>query len=242
MSEISYVISKGDTLGAIASRFQTTVHSIVRVNPVIANANLIQIGWKLRMPDGAKIPTQNPIIRTLYSGPQSLGCGGVIWRVEFELPEKAGADGWIIQKISRTYQIKNPDDSVYDVDLQSAKWTYFEAWRVKKGETKTSDRFAATADGVTYDDEFSQPKRPNSRGEFKVRAIAKFYEVALPSTFRKNNSITRALDLPSTVHFPDFWDDDGTQHDLTVTWDCTPCAGSSASPCPYSRITTKTSR
>jgi LysM repeat protein len=241
VADLTYTVSRGDNLSAIAARYHTTVHKIVRANPAITNPDVIHVGATLRIPD-AQIPTQSPIIRTLYSGPKDLGCGGVVWMVEFELPEEAGADGWIIQKISRSYDIKNPDGSVYDTDLQSPKWTYFEAWQVKKGEVETFNRYDPTDDGPTYDDSFDQPKRPGSKGEFKVRAVAKFYELDLPRTFVKNNGTTRAFDLPSTVHRPDFWDDGGTAHNLTVTWDCTSCSGSPTSPCPPSRIATYTGR
>lgn len=241
MADITYLVSKGDTLSAIAARYHTTVQNIVKTNPLVTNPDLIRIGVSLRIPEG-KIPTQFPIIRTLYSGPQDLGCGGVVWMVEFELPDKAGADGWIVQKISRTYNITNPDGSAYSASLQSAKWTFFEAWQIKKDNVKTVNRYDPTDEGPTYDDSFDQPKRPNSKGEFKVRAVAKFYELSLPPTFMKNNGTTKAFDLPSTVHWPDFWDDDGTAHDLTVTWDCTSCSASPGSPCPPSKIVTYTGR
>jgi hypothetical protein len=78
-----------------------------------------------------------------------------------------------------------------------------------------------TADGRTYDDSFDQPPRPNLKGVFKVVALVKFYEMTLPATFIKQNPQTRAEDLRSTTRRPDFWDDTGTIHNLTVTWDCT---------------------
>jgi hypothetical protein len=105
--------------------------------------------------------------------------------------------------------------------LNAPKATFWEAWPVKKGEITTANRYDATKDGRTYDDSFDQPRRPNLRGEFKVVALAKFYEGALPAMFVKQNPLTRAEDLPSTTTRPDFWDGTGTIHNLTVTWDCT---------------------
>jgi hypothetical protein len=165
--------------------------------------------------------TQNPKINTLYGGPEDFGCGGMEWLVEFELPRPAEGDGWIIQQILRSYDIRKADGSVADPHLNAAKVTYWEAWPVRKGATRTSNRYDATADGRTYDDSFDQPARTNLKGVFKVVALAKFFEVTLPASFIRNNQATRAFSLPSTITRPDFWDDTGTIHNLTVTWDCT---------------------
>ena len=181
------------------------------------------------------IPSQNPLIKTLYGGPKDLGCGQMVWMVAFELGRKAGNAGWIIQQVTRSYDIRNPDGSIWDAKLNSPKVNYWEAWPVTKGEIITANRFDPTDEGVTYDDSFDQPKRPNTKGEFKVVALAKFYEVALPSTFIKQNLLTRAEDLPSTTERPDFWDGTGTVHNLTVVWDCT---SSDLKRTPSSRVTT----
>jgi hypothetical protein len=134
---------------------------------------------------------------------------------------KAEGDGWIIQQILRSYDIRKADGSVAYANLNAAKVTFWEAWPVKKGTIITSNRYDVTADGRTYDDSFDQPARPNLKGEFKVVGLVKFYEVALPSAFIKKNLQTRAEDLRSTTVHPDFWDGTGTIHNLTVTWDCT---------------------
>src|SRR5262245_3748252 len=114
-------------------------------------------------PAPGTVPTsaQNPQINTWYAGPKDLGCGGVEWLVEFRLPRKAESDGWIIQQVQRSYDIRNSDGKVADVNLNAPKATFWEAWPVKKGEIMTSNRYDATADGRTYDDSFDQPARPN---------------------------------------------------------------------------------
>lgn len=179
--------------------------------------------------------SQNPRIKTLYGGPKDLGCGGVQWMVGFELPNPAGNEGWIIQQITRSYDIRNPDGSVRDPAINTPKPTFWEAWPVRKGAVETSNRYHATDEGVTYDDSFDQPRRPNLRGTFKVVGLAKFYEGALPVGFIKNNPHTRSMDLPSSTTRPFFWDDTGTVHNLTVEWDCTRGAGQSEA----SRIVTQ---
>lgn len=178
----------------------------------------------LYVPARGTVPTasQNPKINTLYGGPKDLGCGGMEWLVEFELPKEAGSDGWIVQQVQRSYDIRLPDGKVADPKLNAPKAPFWEAWPVKKGAVRASNRYNATSDGRTYDDSFDQPKRPNLKGVFNVVALVKFYELTtLPTDFIKQNPLTRAEDLPSTTTKPPFWDNTGTVHNLTVTWDCT---------------------
>ena len=42
--ENCYIVKKGDTLSAIASRYNTTVNKLLALNPQITNANLIYPG------------------------------------------------------------------------------------------------------------------------------------------------------------------------------------------------------
>jgi LysM repeat protein len=48
----SYTVQQGDTLGAIARRFGTTVQAIVSAN-ALANADSIRVGQKLTLPSGS---------------------------------------------------------------------------------------------------------------------------------------------------------------------------------------------
>ena len=177
------------------------------------------------VPAGAPaLVSQNPRINNLYGDPKDLGCGGMRWLVEFELPASAGADGWIIQQIDRSYDIREPDGTVSSPTLNAAKRTFWEAWPVRSGAIRTANRYDATDEGVSYDDSFDQPVRPGTRGTFKVMGLAKFFEGNLPASFRKQNPDTRAEDLFSSIMKPPFWDGTGTVHNLTVTWDCTPAS------------------
>jgi hypothetical protein len=49
---MSYVVKSGDTLGAIASRYDTTVQAILSANPQIKNANAIFVGQQIKLPSG----------------------------------------------------------------------------------------------------------------------------------------------------------------------------------------------
>jgi tyrosinase len=52
----TYVVQRGDTLRIIANRFGTTVDAILRVNPQITNPNLIFVGQRINLPEGAVVP------------------------------------------------------------------------------------------------------------------------------------------------------------------------------------------
>ena len=44
-----YTVKKGDTLGAIALKYGTTVNKLMALNPHIKNANLIYVGDVIRL-------------------------------------------------------------------------------------------------------------------------------------------------------------------------------------------------
>ena len=44
-----YTVKKGDTLGAIALKYNTTVNNLMALNPQIKNANLIYVGDVIRL-------------------------------------------------------------------------------------------------------------------------------------------------------------------------------------------------
>jgi hypothetical protein len=165
--------------------------------------------------------TQNPKINSLHKSPTDKTCGEMEWLVEFVLPMPAQGNGWIVQQITRTYDIRNKDGSVVDPKLNGTQPTFWEAWAVQKGSTYTQTRYLNNPDGRTYDDVFDQPNRGLFKGTFKVEALAKFFQVDLPSDFRQNNPATPAKTLHSTTTKPWFWDDTGTGRTLIVTWDCT---------------------
>jgi LysM repeat protein len=59
-SALTYRIVWGDTLTRIASRFGTSISSILQANPQITNPNLIYVGQDLEIPTGDTTPTPTP--------------------------------------------------------------------------------------------------------------------------------------------------------------------------------------
>lgn len=50
---MNYVIKSGDTLGAIAAKYDTTVSAILAANPQIKNPNVISVGQKITIPEAS---------------------------------------------------------------------------------------------------------------------------------------------------------------------------------------------
>jgi putative chitinase len=58
----TYTFRRGDTLSALARRYNTSVSALAKTNN-ISNPNLIRIGQKLTIPDGFDRPTNRPSTR-----------------------------------------------------------------------------------------------------------------------------------------------------------------------------------
>lgn len=149
------------------------------------------------------------------SGPDKEDCGGFNWKVKFNLNEASAKGGWIVQKI--TYDqvvIKCPS-----TEFINKKITYWEAWEVAAGAKGDKERLAGK---FTFDDQYSSPNYPDTRGSTNITGEVKFFEgTALPASFKKGNKDTYAGDLPATTEKPDFWDAANTAaHNLSFIWNC----------------------
>jgi LysM repeat protein len=61
VSALTYRVTWGDTLSGIASRFGTSISTILQANPQITNPNLIYVGQDIEIPvAGAPSPTPPP--------------------------------------------------------------------------------------------------------------------------------------------------------------------------------------
>lgn len=171
----------------------------------------------LEAPAGAG--KSNLIIETV-SGPDKKDCGGFDWKVKFNLNDASAKGGWIVQKI--TYErnvIKCPDQA-----FLNDKVTYWEAWEVAAGAKGDKERLAGK---FNFDDQYSSPDYPNTKGNTTITGEVKFFEgLALPAAFKKGNKDTYAGDLPATTEKPDFWDAANTaDHNLSYIWNCCTATG-----------------
>lgn len=60
----AYIVTRGDTLGAIAQRFGTTVSKLAQIN-AIADPNRIEVGQVLRLDDAAPLPINLPLVHAV---------------------------------------------------------------------------------------------------------------------------------------------------------------------------------
>ncbi len=56
-TKVNYIVSTGDTLAAIASKFNSTIDDILKANPVLTDANSIFVGQTLVIPVNIVTPT-----------------------------------------------------------------------------------------------------------------------------------------------------------------------------------------
>lgn len=94
----AYVVEPGDTLGAIAARFDTTVDALVATNG-IANPNMIGVGTRLVLPTGARAPAEaanasarsgSGTVHIVRSGETLLGIAIRYGRTQAELERANG--------------------------------------------------------------------------------------------------------------------------------------------------------
>ena len=102
--------------------------------------------------------------------------------------EKAGSGSVDYSAGDAIVHIRMPDGKVADPKSNAPKDVLGRHGRSRRAKAKTANRYDATEDGRTYDDSFDQPRRPNLKGEFKVVALVKFYEGALPKRLHEAKS------------------------------------------------------
>jgi LysM repeat protein len=88
IATVVYVVKRGDTLGAIARSYNTTVATLLRLNPQIRNPNRLFVGQRIRVPAPAQEPggftiTRIHLISLGDGGP--IGCGDTLVAVTQEI-------------------------------------------------------------------------------------------------------------------------------------------------------------
>jgi len=104
-------------------------------------------------------PAQNPTITTV-KGPIDTGCGGFEWNVWFDLPVAAAKDGWVIQEINVSFDVKAADGSV----VNQINSLYWEAWEVKAGQKGTVWQQHKRDDN---DDTYNSSSFPDTKGSVR---------------------------------------------------------------------------
>ncbi|WP_085694708.1 MULTISPECIES: LysM domain-containing protein [unclassified Pseudomonas] len=61
MEITNHAVMPGETLGQIASRYNSTVAQLRQLNPFITNPNNIKVGWNLSVPKSAQAATAKPV-------------------------------------------------------------------------------------------------------------------------------------------------------------------------------------
>ncbi len=172
---------------------------------------------------------QIPNILASQFGPKEIP-RGFIWAVNFQLPEPAKNDGYIIQFISQKQSGTNSSGVQKSLDI-----SYWEAWKVLKGSiTSTTKKSVATfmrelggsppnnsTYNASYNDFFFHQFKTGNKGKYKIYGSVGFYEETLPSDFIINNLQTGAGPLLSTTKCPPFWSPFGRDRELTYECDFT---------------------
>ena len=61
----TYTVKQGDTLSAIAVKFNTTVDEIMKLNTFIKNRHVIKVGWVLHLPTKTQTRDYTAIVTAL---------------------------------------------------------------------------------------------------------------------------------------------------------------------------------
>lgn len=81
-----YIVQKGDTLGAIARRFKTSIGALMDANKQIKDANKIYIGQKLTIPTKTAPTVYSGTVKTQFGGPLNIRAGqGTSYRIVGQL-------------------------------------------------------------------------------------------------------------------------------------------------------------
>jgi hypothetical protein len=141
--------------------------------------------------------------------------GYSLWSVTMTLPSPATTRGWLIQHIQQNTDVRHSDNTP-DRDRSHQ----YEFWEPLSPISQN-----ATTSGRRADDNYGSLASPdNSRGTVTTVGRVKFYTGTLPNNVFNTNDAELARfgeTGPLTRTRPSWWDDTGTDHNLTVTWNWT---------------------
>jgi LysM repeat protein len=119
---VIYVVQRGDTLGGIAKRYQTTVAALLRLNPQIRNPNRLYVGQRIRVPAPTEEPSGFTITRIYLislndGGP--LGCGDTLVPVTVEIPATRAVLRASLDKLLSLHSAYYGESGLYNALYQS---------------------------------------------------------------------------------------------------------------------------
>jgi hypothetical protein len=163
-------------------------------------------------PERPMTPSQDPNIDTVT--PIIIhDCGNALWPVKYTLPNPAATSGWIIQHVVLDRRELKADGKDRVDPMHDEYWEAFFP-RIEQGGRQSGS--------AASDDQFiSYSTERGTSGKTTWVGKLKFYEGTLPNNFERYNR-PPAGSLPMTRSRPKWWDDTGTDHNLTAKWDCTP--------------------
>lgn len=143
------------------------------------------------------------------SGPDKPGCGGYRRDIEWRLKKPAPQDGWVVQKMTITFNLRTCDNAP-----DPARWpsrTYWEAWSVARGDVLSTPR----------NDRWFVPASPARKGTWSYKGEARFFPgAALPADMTPFNPNTYAGSLPATTSEPAFWGGKMVVRTVDVEFEC----------------------
>jgi len=118
----SYTVVRGDTLAAIAKRYNTTVATLLRLNPQIHDPNRLYVGQRIRVPSVATGPSGFTLTRfyliSLNNG-GAIGCGDSLAPVTVEIPATYGILRASLEKLLALHTQYYGESGLYNALYQS---------------------------------------------------------------------------------------------------------------------------
>ena len=120
---ITYTVKRGDTLSAIAKRYNTTVAVLLRLNPQIRNPNRLYVGQRIQVPaPPAEQPSGFTITRIYLISPDDggpIGCGDTVVPVTVEIPSTRGVLRASLDKLLSLHSAYYGESGLYNALYQS---------------------------------------------------------------------------------------------------------------------------
>jgi LysM repeat protein len=118
----TYTVKRGDTLGGIAKQYNTTVATLLRLNPQIRNPNRLWVGQKISVPAQAEQPSGFTLVRIFLvstddGGP--IGCGDTLVAVTQEIPSTRGVLRAALERLLSLHSAYYGESGLYNALYQS---------------------------------------------------------------------------------------------------------------------------